>query len=205
MCIVRVSNGLRAYVLWEKVTRFAFDSRKKIISGLSLEYYEARLGPYFPSPEDMSIPPLTGRLGFTLSGNGKRRLFAIGNYVNQRLLHPVHRWLARFLRDIPKAATFDQTKPLDRLAGASGTVYSIDLKSATDRWPLLVLFELMQSLFDRSFASSVVNSTLGTPGTFRKKHASVCFTTGQSLGYHASWPHTRYMSDYVPLLILFPL
>jgi len=70
-------------------------------------------------------------------------------------------------------------------------IYSIDLKSATDRWPLLLLFELMQSLFDRSFASSVVNSTLGTnvfDVTFVKKHTNVCFVTGQPLGYSSSWP-----------------
>lgn len=40
--------------------------------------------------------------------------------------------------------------------------YSFDLKSATDRWPLLLLFEIMQYCFDRSFASSVVNSALAS-------------------------------------------
>lgn len=35
-----------------------------------------------------------------------------------------------------------------------------DLKSATDRWPLLMLFETVQYLFDRSLASSVVNLDL---------------------------------------------
>lgn len=57
--------------------------------------------------------------------------------------------------------TFSQTRPLDRLVG-DRVCYSFDLKSATDRWPLLLLFELMQALFDRSFASAVVNSALAT-------------------------------------------
>ena len=55
--------------------------------------------------------------------------------------------------------TFDQTKPLDSLVG-SKVCFSFDLKAATERWPLLFLFEVLQTLFDRSFASSVVNSTL---------------------------------------------
>lgn len=37
---------------------------------------------------------------------------------------------------------------------------SFDLKSATDRWPLVLLFEVFQVCFDRSFASSAVNSAL---------------------------------------------
>ncbi|KAI9074372.1 hypothetical protein K1719_043666 [Acacia pycnantha] len=83
------------------------------------------------------------------------------------------------------------TAPLDRLRGVEGTVYSLDLKSATDRWPLLLLFELVQCLFDRSFASAVVNSTLGTNVfdiAFVKKGRNICFVTGQPDGYYSSWP-----------------
>lgn len=63
------------------------------------------------------------------------------------------------MENLRRDGTLNQTAPLYRLVG-SQTCYSFDLKSATDRWPLLVLFELVCSWFDRSFASSVVNSTL---------------------------------------------
>lgn len=66
----------------------------------------------------------------------KLSLFAIDNYINQRLLAPAHDYLAALLRSIPMDGTFNQTKPLDLLAGIPGKVYSIDLKSATDQWPL---------------------------------------------------------------------
>ena len=85
----------------------------------------------------------------------KRRIFAIGNFVNQRLLKPVHDWLMEVL----KKNGFNQTRPLDRLVGEM-TCFSFDLKSATDRWPLVILFEIMIYLFDRRFASSAVNSCL---------------------------------------------
>ena len=126
-----------------------------------------------------------------MEGGGKRRIFAIGNYVNQRLLKPIHDWLGKVLRRIPQDGTYDQTKPLDLLKG-SRHCYSFDLKSATDRWPLLLLFELFQYLFDRSFASSVVNSTLACNifevPFVRRKPSTVSFVAGQPLGYHASWP-----------------
>lgn len=38
--------------------------------------------------------------------------------------------------------------------------FSFDLKSATDRWPLVFIFESLKVLFDRSFASAVVNYAL---------------------------------------------
>ena len=47
------------------------------------------------------LSPHPGRLTCTLTGAGKRRLIAIGNYVRQRLLHPVHDWAMRVLSRIP--------------------------------------------------------------------------------------------------------
>ncbi|XLT13593.1 hypothetical protein HN51_059283, partial [Arachis hypogaea] len=114
-----------------------------------LDWSTSRVHPYLPSPFDYGIPPVTGRLGQTIEGGGKRRIFAMGNYVNlnQRLLKPVHDWLMQVLRRIPMDGTFaftklrwNQHKPLDRLVG-NQTCYSFDLKSATDRWPVLFLFE----------------------------------------------------------------
>jgi len=52
-----------------------------------------------------------------VEGGGKRRILAIGNYINQRLLRPVHDWLMQVLVKLPMDGTFDQTKALDRLVG----------------------------------------------------------------------------------------
>lgn len=186
-------------VLWPSYTRYALDSSGRFFANSgnvflteqSLEWFERRIGPLLPTTSDLRIPMCIGRLAAACTGDGKRRLFAIGNYINQRLLYPVHQWCAAVLRRLPTDGTFDQTAPLDRLAGVTGCVYSIDQKSATDRWPLLIMFELMQVLFDRSFASSVVNSTLGRnffDVTFLKKKRSVAFVAGQPLGYYSSWP-----------------
>jgi len=49
----------------------------------------------------------------------------------------------------------------------------------------------MQSMFGRSFASSVVNSALATlifDLAFVRKRTSVSFVAGQPLGYYSSWP-----------------
>lgn len=147
-------------------------------------------GPYFPSADDLGVPAVCGRLGQSIEGGGKRRIFAIGNWVNQRLLKPVHDWLMSVLRHIPMDGTFSQTRPLSLLSGEKHC-FSFDLKSATDRWPLLSMFYLMQVCFGRQFASAVVNSALGTnvfEVSWVKRRSVVCFQTGQPLGYYSSWP-----------------
>lgn len=63
--------------------------------------------------------------------------------MNQRLLFPVHQWLMTNLGKIPMDGTFDQTRPLDRLVGKQH-LWSFDLSAATDRWPLQILFEVLQ-------------------------------------------------------------
>ena len=123
-------------------------------------------------------------------GAGKRRIFAIGNSFNQRLLRPVHLWFASVLKRIPMDGTFNQTAPRVRLIPSSHC-FSFDLKSATDRWSLLYLFEIVALLFDRSFASSVVNSTLATnlfEIPFVRRYSTISFVAGQPLGYYGSWP-----------------
>lgn len=81
--------------LWPPRTRFAFDSNNKLFTGSDLDWFESRIGPYLPTCDQVKAPPVTGRLGQSLEGGGKRRIFAIGNYINQRLLRPVHDWLIK--------------------------------------------------------------------------------------------------------------
>lgn len=95
----------------------------------------------------------TGRLSQVVEGGGKRRIFAIGNYLHQRMLYPFHSWAMSVLRRLPMDGTFNQTRPLDGLAGRE-VYYSFDLKSATDRWPLGFQVELMRLLFGSTVAEA---------------------------------------------------
>lgn len=100
-----------------------------------------------------------GRLAQSIEGRAKRRIFAIGNYVCQRLLQPIHHWLMAVLRGLPTDGTFNQSAPLLRLVNRK-KYFCYDLTAATDRMPLKVLFHTMASMLGSKFASSTVNSTL---------------------------------------------
>jgi hypothetical protein len=144
-----------------------------------------------PGGKDFSYS--LGRLGQSVEGRAKRRIFAIGNYVAQRLLRPLHKWLAALLRMLPMDGTFNQHKPLWRLTG-SKVAYSYDLSAATDRFPVGVIHSLVKELLGREYADCAILGALVThvfDVPFVKKdghnYSKVSFLTGQALGFYGSW------------------
>ncbi|KAJ1419741.1 RNA-dependent RNA polymerase, mitoviral [Sesbania bispinosa] len=96
-----------------------------------------------------------GRLAYTTdSGAGKRRVFAIGNFVFQRTLRPLIYFIMKVLRRIPMDGTFDQVRPLDRLR-CSIQVYSYDLKSATVAALVSTMYPSLVPLFQTTSASYI--------------------------------------------------
>ena len=143
-----------------------------------------------------------GRLSSSLEGDGKRRVFAISNYVCQRLLLPVHNWAMAVLRSIPMDGTHDQLRPFFKLRDRD-QYYCFDLKAATDRVPLPLIFEVFAHCFDEYLASSCIDTTLSAHvflplrdkcrngklpslDTWSSKEL-VTFETGQPLVLLSSW------------------
>lgn len=180
--------------LWPSRIRFALDPNNKIYTNKDLDACENSFAPRLPNVEGPAAKHFCfGRLGSSVEGRAKRRIFAIGNYVCQRLLKPVHEFLMDVLKRLPSDGTFNQTGPLKHLVDKEA-YYSYDLSAATDRMPLRCLFYVMEYLFGRSYASAVVNSTLAchrfeVPFVKGKCNVSgVSFVTGQPLGFLSSWP-----------------
>jgi hypothetical protein len=61
-------------------------------------------GPKLAQPEDFRVKVSLGRLGLVVEGGGKRQ--SIGNFINQRLLHPIHERLMAVLRRHGRQALF---------------------------------------------------------------------------------------------------
>lgn len=161
----------------------------------ALDWFEDAIGQYMATITSAyeGIPLYTGRLFQQFPGAGKRRIFAICNYMKQRLLNPVHDWAMSVLRTIPMDGAGDQERPINRLrVKEPRDTYCFDLKSATDRWPLSVIYTVFSLFFGPTYASAVVNSALGL-NTFlldypiTKRRYEVSFLAGQPLGYYGSW------------------
>jgi len=193
-------------ILWRKTTLWPFNySWNTAECNESLRQYEMKIGQLIDQStscfDGYFLYP--GRLSQSLDGAGKRRIFAIGNYIRQRLLRPVHDWAMAALATLPTDGTYNQLAPIHRLVShlkPNDQIDSFDLKSATDRWPLPVIYQCVATLFGPTLASSAVNATLGlntfdirsflrTVKGFRERGpVLVSFSSGQPLGYLSSWP-----------------
>lgn len=194
LLMMNVSNGYGSYgPLSVKTTRFAFDEvgnkvLEKLCSSLFNDYTFAFSN--VSSVYEM-LPVRLGMLGSSFPGSGKRRIFAIGNYVIQRMLKGPHDWCASLLKTLKTDGTYNQTQPLDYIVGHS-SYWSFDLSSATDRFPLAVMEGIMIECFGPAFGAAV-EAALGTnifhvPFVKTKIKSKVSFKVGQPLGYFASWP-----------------
>jgi len=192
-------------ILFYPRTLYALDKMNTTFAMWDLEYFESKVGPYFSAllSAYRGIPIATGRLCCVIEGDGKRRILAIGNYVKQRLLRPIHDWAMKVLSRLPSDGTFDQEAPIRRLRDLRlRNLYSFDLKSATDRWPLSVIHDLMSMMWGPSLASSMVNGALGL-NTFLlgkplvRTLREVSFLAGQALGFYGSWSLFALSHHYV--------
>ncbi|KAI9070795.1 hypothetical protein K1719_047243, partial [Acacia pycnantha] len=61
------------YLVASPTVRYVYDKFNDLLSAWDLDWFTSRVHPYLPSPFDYGIPPVTGRLGQTIEGGGKRK------------------------------------------------------------------------------------------------------------------------------------
>lgn len=147
---------------------------------------------------------------------GKVRIVAIVDYWTNAVLKPVHDWMFSILRLIPTDATFDQEGALRRFASKGyKTIYSLDLKAATDTIPMHLYIKLLEpvlgtavtnlwkellidrdflipkelSEFNKNFLASVKRwwPTIGLYKDLSQDETRVRYTCGQPMGALSSW------------------
>jgi hypothetical protein len=188
-------------ILFVKRTLWPLDNQYNTwAANEDLIFYEKWVGPVFAdltsALSDWSLRP--GKVASSVEGAGKRRLFIIGNYVQQRLLRPVHDWAMDVLARLPCDGTFRQVGPIERLSLLRPKeVFSYDLSSATDRFPVAVIHDLVACMFGQTLASCIVNGSLALNAIWLgpplvRRPSQIIFKTGQPLGYYGSWPLTHH-------------
>lgn len=95
------------------------------------------------------------KLAFLSEGGGKTRVIAIGDYWSQQILKPLHKGIMNMLRKLPTDGTYDQGAQAQRIKSrASHEAESIDLSSATDRFPRVLQKILLKVLISEDFAET---------------------------------------------------
>lgn len=116
------------------ITRILFVA-KKVIPFARRKAKEESFNPF--STPGFGRPKGLGKLGYKVEPAGKIRVFAMVDSLTQCVMKPLHDLLFSLLRKLETDGTFDQMKPANRLVSLGyKSFWSLDLSSATDRFPL---------------------------------------------------------------------
>jgi hypothetical protein len=119
---------------------------------------------------------------------GKNRVFAMVDYWSQLCLTPLHDGLSKLLREIEEDCTFDQSKGLGKIKDWShkGIGVSIDLTSATDRFPVELIRAMLEKMVDKEYSQAWMNIMVDRDFSYKGK--TFRWKVGQPLGAHSSFP-----------------
>jgi hypothetical protein len=137
-----------------------------------------------------NFPVKTGtalrRLAVIQDKEGKNREIAILDYYTQLALEPLHNVLFKVIKRIPQDCTFDHGKLLETFVPVDGSSYhSIDLSSATDRFPIQLQGLLLEVLYGKEYSEHWENVMVGYP--FDYKGESITYARGNPMGAYSSW------------------
>ncbi|AKN79252.1 RNA-dependent RNA polymerases [Alternaria brassicicola mitovirus] len=126
-----------------------------------------------------------GKLAFIYDPECKLRIVAIVDYYTQLFLKPIHEKIFKKLENLPQDRTFTQD-PFNIWKDDGNRFWSLDLSSATDRYPITLQRRLLEQMFNDRLAKSweYILSTreFKTPeGNFLK------YSVGQPMGAYSSW------------------
>lgn len=132
------------------------------------------------------------RLAVFRDGAGKWRYIAIGDWLTQLTLRPVHVMIIALLKSIPIDATYDQQKihlVSKEWALLGKKAHSIDLSAATDRIPIILQVLVMWKLFGvgRLPIALAWWGIIVIEPFHSKQFGAVRYLTGQGMGIYSSW------------------
>jgi hypothetical protein len=117
---------------------------------------------------------------------GKTREVAILDYYSQSALRPLHNFLFAALKRINQDCTHDQHKLIRKLVPRKGSrFHSIDLTTATDRFPICIEKLILSTWFGKHYADAWEHIMIGYP--FRYQDRMVTYGTGNPMGAYSSW------------------
>jgi len=132
---------------------------------------------------------ILGRLGFLPENGGKTRIIAIVDFWTQQALKPFHEQLLQVVGSLEQDCTLNQERGFQRAMRLSlgKPIYSYDLTSATDRFPLKLQRVLMDHLYGEEIGGlweTAINQRTWKVG---KQDHFISWGRGQPLGAYSSW------------------
>jgi len=130
-----------------------------------------------------------GRISFILENGGKVRVVAIPNVWLQWLLKPLDKALYACIRKDPVSVNFDQVDGayfLQNCFEEGKGVASVDLSSATDRFPLALQLGFLRGVGLHDYADAIKSISEGEWVVSGRNN--IHYGTGQPMGMYGSFP-----------------
>lgn len=129
---------------------------------------------------------INGKLSIVKDPELKLRVIAMVDYHSQFALRPIHDGLLNLLRKLPCDRTFTQD-PLNDWWPSQDNFHSLDLSSATDRFPIQLQEKLLSYIYkDGKFAASWASLLVGR--AYWHEGKPYTYSVGQPMGAYSSWP-----------------
>jgi hypothetical protein len=127
---------------------------------------------------------LIRKLSIIHDPEAKERVIAILDYWSQTALRPLHQAEFRLLKRIQGDCTFNQGD-FTRWLPASGPYHSLDLTSATDRFPAELQRHVLEQLIGKEKADAWLQIMVKEPFHYQGEQYS--YAVGQPMGAYSSW------------------
>jgi hypothetical protein len=125
------------------------------------------------------------KLSIVHDPEAKERVIAMLDYWSQTALKPLHDSEFSLLRAIQGDCTFNQSD-FTRWIRDAKTFHSVDLTSATDRFPIALQKVMLSELIGTDKAEAWEDIMVGYDFNFQGKN--VRYACGQPMGAYSSWP-----------------
>jgi len=126
-----------------------------------------------------------GKLSFIYDPECKLRIVAIVDYYTQLFLKPIHDQLMNKLHNFSCDRTFTQN-PTHCWEENDQSFWSLDLSSATDRFPISLQKRLLERIFSAELADRW-HLTLSTRKFKTPEGGQLSYSVGQPMGAYSSW------------------
>jgi hypothetical protein len=124
----------------------------------------------------------------------KVRVIAIGDYMSQTVLYPLHEYLFNVLRKIPQDCTFGQDKGPQKIKDC-GYYCSVDLSNATDRFPISLIESVLSGILPSTYVIAWKDIMVGYP--FEYQGQQIKYAVGNPMGFYSSWASFAVAHHYV--------
>nr|UPW42199.1 MAG: putative RNA dependent RNA polymerase [Xinjiang mito-like virus 61] len=138
-----------------------------------------------PRNKNVLTHPYTGKISFVYDPECKLRLIGILDYYTQLFLKPIHDELFKLIKKFPCDRTFTQD-PRHVWEENEESFWSLDLSSATDRFPINLQKRLLTRIFDQELSNSWA-SLLSQRDFITPEGKPVRYGAGQPMGSYSSW------------------